>query len=151
MSLHGYSVFIMPKHGGSTLTELSRRHADALDHIARNFGERAAVFAEAVSKRHLVDDGHRHDPDFDRWFPLSADLSLVITPPPRPLATPRTPTLFMVARRGFIPPDYFRDLYARLPAIDNRLTDVDGSPLWMLSHASEAANLACNWFVQLLA
>ncbi len=45
---HGYNVFIMPRHGGRTVAELVRRHADALDHIARRFGERTAVFAEGL-------------------------------------------------------------------------------------------------------
>ncbi len=90
--------------------------------------------------------GYRKDPDFDRCYPLSAILSLATTPPPRPLAALRTPTLFIVARRGFIPPAYFRDLYDRLPLIDKQWTEVDGSVYWMLSHPGAAATLICRWF-----
>ncbi len=34
MHLRVYNVFIMPKHGGSTIRELMPRHKDALDYIA---------------------------------------------------------------------------------------------------------------------
>ena len=36
-------------------------------------------------ERRLVLDGYLKDPDFDRWYPLSAVLSLINTPPPAPL------------------------------------------------------------------
>jgi len=235
MHLQGYNVFIMPKHGGRTVLELVRRHADALEQLAQRFGERTSVFAEGLGgyaafylalaggrmqslalqnapalldeeqwraaifgtqgaaarrkvfmpilgllvrafpnlplplstyldfgelidtyepsrsvEERLVNDGYRKDPDFDRWYRLSAVLSLVTTPPPRPLAALRTPTLFIVARRGFIPPSYFRDLYERLPPISKQLTEVDGSVYWMLSHPSEAAALICGWFARSL-
>jgi pimeloyl-ACP methyl ester carboxylesterase len=99
-------------------------------------------------ERRLVNQGYLHDPDFDRWYPLSAILSLVATPPPSPLSALEIPTLFMVARRGFTAPAYFQDLYDRLPPIEKRLVEVDGSVFWMLSHPKEAAKLACGWFEQ---
>jgi hypothetical protein len=40
--------------------------------------------SRAVERR-LVLDGYMKDPDFDRWYPLSAVLSLMTTPPPGPL------------------------------------------------------------------
>ncbi len=46
--LKGYNVFIMPKHGGSTINELVVRHNDALRHISANFNERIGVFAEGL-------------------------------------------------------------------------------------------------------
>lgn len=94
----------------------------------------------------LVKEGYRRDPDFDRWYPLPAILSLVSTPPPRPLSALAVPTLLVVARRGFASPAYFRDLYSRLPAIRKGLVEVDGGVFWMLSHPREAAALACGWF-----
>lgn len=48
MHKKGYNVFIMPKHGSRTVSELMERHRDALKHISRNFGERAGVFAEGL-------------------------------------------------------------------------------------------------------
>jgi pimeloyl-ACP methyl ester carboxylesterase len=97
-------------------------------------------------ERRLVERGYLHDPDFDRWYPLSAILSLISMPPPGPLSALEIPTLFMVARRGFTAPAYFQDLYDRLPPIEKRLVEVDGSVFWMLSHPKEAAALACGWF-----
>jgi hypothetical protein len=67
----------------------------------------------------LVVDGYLKDPDFDRWYPLSAVLSLVTTPPPAPLEQLTTPTMFVVASEGPTP-DYIVDLYQRLPAIPKR-------------------------------
>jgi pimeloyl-ACP methyl ester carboxylesterase len=116
-----------------------------------DFGELIDTYEPARSvEERLVNDGYRKDPDFDRCYPLSAVLSLVTTPPPRPLAALRTPTLFIVARRGFMPPNYFRDLYERLPPISKQLTEGDGSVYWMLSHPSEAAALICGWFARSL-
>lgn len=48
MHLLGYNVFIMPKHGGSTIGELMVRHKDALEHIAAHWNERIGVFAEGL-------------------------------------------------------------------------------------------------------
>ena len=52
----------------------------------------------------------------------------------------------MVARRGFASPAYFRDLYHRLPPIEKKLVDVDGSVFLMLSYPKEMARVACEWF-----
>lgn len=48
MHLKGYNVFIMPKHGSATITELMQRHEDALKHIVRKFNEKIGVFAEGL-------------------------------------------------------------------------------------------------------
>lgn len=44
----GYNVFIMPKHGGQTISKLVLRHAHALAHISNTFSDRTAVFAEGL-------------------------------------------------------------------------------------------------------
>jgi hypothetical protein len=99
----------------------------------------------AIEER-LVDDGYRHDPDFDRWYRLDAIMSLLTAPPPAPLSALAIPTFFMVARRGFIAPDYFHGLYDRLPPIRKEIVELDGSPFWMISHPREAAAMICGWF-----
>jgi pimeloyl-ACP methyl ester carboxylesterase len=65
-------------------------------------------------ERRLVLYGYLTDPDFDRWYPLSAVMSLLTTPPPAPLDALTTPTMFLVASEGPTP-TYIGDLYARLP------------------------------------
>jgi len=229
MHLKEYNVFIMPKHGGHTITELVERHRDALMHITRNFNERIGVFAEGLGgfavfylaladnlfksavyqnspglltekkfqnaiirgrrkalmpftrfifrispriklpissyldwkelidtkepsrtiESRLVVDGYLQDPDFDTWYPLSAILSLLNTPPPQHLLKLHTPTMFMVAARGFCGSayaDYLKDLYDRLPPIKKKMIEIDGSVYWMLSHPTEAAEIICEWF-----
>ena len=234
MHLHGYNVFIMPKHGGYTINQLVTRHIDALDHISRTFNSRIGVFGEGLGcyaafymalagglaksmvclngpailteekfkraifqggedaarrrKRllplirglakllpwiklristyldfkELVDTKEENrkmeapmvqsfdsDPDFDTRYPLSAIMSLVSTPPPKPLSELRVPTLFLVPLRGFFP-TYFKDLYHRLPPIKKRLVEVDGGVFWMLSHPRDAAVKICDWFDETL-
>lgn len=233
MHLEGYNVFIMPKHGGYTISELVGRQSDAVRYISSKFGDRIGVFAEglggfvtfylalshspirsmvlqnspailtderfreavlggdnAASRRKLfpvlrlllklapklklpislylnwralidtkedsrsietllVSEGYLKDPDFDRWYPVSAVMSLLLTPPPGPIASLTTPTMFMVAKRGFAGAHYvgyLEDLYSRLPPIMKRIVQVDGSVYWMLSHPSEAAGIICEWF-----
>jgi len=85
------------------------------------------------------------DPDFVLRYPLRAILSLLETPPPNPLAELAIPTMFLVPVRGIVP-DYFRDLFERLPPIDKKLVEVDGGVFWMVSHPSEAASVICEWF-----
>lgn len=85
------------------------------------------------------------DPDFDRWYPLSAILSLVSTLPPNPLSELRVPTMFLLPARGFYP-SYEKDLFSRLPAIRKKLLEVDGGVFWMCSHPQEAARVICEWF-----
>ncbi len=46
--LKGYNVFIMPKHGGHTISELMVRHKDALNYILDNFSDRIGVFGEGL-------------------------------------------------------------------------------------------------------
>lgn len=48
MHRRGYNVFVMPRHGSHTITELVHRHADALTHIADSFTDRIGVFAEGL-------------------------------------------------------------------------------------------------------
>ena len=96
-------------------------------------------------ERRLVLDGYLSDPDFDRWYPLSAVMSLLTTPAPAPLDALITPTMFLVASEGPTP-TYIADLYARLPLIQKRLYRVDGSVYWMLSQPRQAATLICDWF-----
>ncbi len=238
MHLRGYTVFIMPKHGGSTIRELMPRHKDALDHIAAHFNDRIGVFAEGLGgyvvfylaltqspmksvvfqnapailteekfraailqgkgaarrrklilpfgklllrmfpyvklpissyldwkelidtkeenrevEARLVVEGYLNDPDFDRRYPLSAIMSLLLTPPPQPLTALQIPTMFLVALRGFGGRsfvEYVEDLYQRLPNVKKRLVEVDGSVYWMLSHPKEAANVICEWFDETL-
>ena len=94
-------------------------------------------------------DAYLNDPDFDRAYPLGASLSLLLTPPPRPLHELATPTMFIVATRGLMP-EYERDLFQRLPSIRKKLVEVDGSVFWMCSHPREAAALICDWFDETL-
>ncbi len=97
----------------------------------------------------LVRDGYLRDPDFDRWYPLSAIMSLLLTSPPQPLAALQIPTLFLVALRGFggnAYVEYVKDLYQRLPNVKKQLIEVDGSVYWMLSHPREAAQVISEWF-----
>ena len=100
-------------------------------------------------ERHLVRDGYLKDPDFDHWYPLSAVMSLMTTPPPAPLDQLTTPTMFVVASDGPTP-QYIVDLYHRLPAVPKKLVRVDGSVYWMLSHVREAATLVADWFATTL-
>ena len=48
MHLHGYNVFIMPRHGGKTINELMMRHMDALNHISSEFNAKIGVFSEGL-------------------------------------------------------------------------------------------------------
>src|SRR5262245_1340124 len=89
------------------------------------------------------------DPDFDMWYPLSAIMSLVSTPPPNPLSELKIPTMFIVPMRGLYP-QYEKDLFGRLPAIKKKLLEVDGSVFWMCSHPKEAAKVICEWFDETL-
>jgi alpha-beta hydrolase superfamily lysophospholipase len=228
MHARGYNAFIMPGHGGRTITELVERHEDALRHVAGACNERIGIFAEGLGGyvafyvalahgrvqslvcqnapailtepawrdailrgrgaarrrvilpvarllvkvmpalklpiasyldfRALVDPreanrrieqpivaAYLRDPDFVRRYPLAAILSLLETPPPRPLAELAVPTMFLVPVRGIVP-DYFRDLFERLPPIDKKLVEVDGGVFWMVSHPGEAAKLICDRF-----
>lgn len=85
------------------------------------------------------------DTDFDMRYPLSAIMSIISTPPPNDLSVLRTPTMFLVPVRGFLP-SYFKDLYDRLPRIKKRLVEIDGGVFWMLSHPNHAARIICDWF-----
>lgn len=99
-------------------------------------------------ERHLV-EGYLKDPDFDRWYPLSAIMSLVSTPPPNPLEELKTPTMFAVTRWGPTPA-YIQDLYNRLPPIKKELVEIDGGVYWMLAHPRDEAKIVCDWFDETL-
>lgn len=94
----------------------------------------------------LVMEGYLKDPGFDRWYPLSAVMSLVSTAPPGPLSALEVPTMFLVPLRGWTDPSYLSDLYRRLPPIKKKFVEVNGGVFWMCSHPKEAANLICDWF-----
>lgn len=96
-------------------------------------------------ERQVVEDGYLRDPDFDTWYPLSHVMSLISTPPPNPLAELGTPTMFVLGRGGPTP-SYIKALYDQLPPIKKKLTKVNGSVYWMLSHPGEAAGVVCGWF-----
>lgn len=233
----GFSVFIMPKHGGHTVDKLVRRHRDALATVATRcssvglYGEglggyiafyaalagapmrslacenspailidpayhralltdggpwkraarrrrlivpiarrvvrvapwlpvpiaayldwRSLIDARASAnriERALVEDGYLGDRDFDRWYPLSAVMSLVSTPPARPVEQLSIPTMFVVASEGPTP-EYVRSLFARLGASTKRLLEVEGSVYWMLSHLDEATTHLSRWFGETL-
>jgi pimeloyl-ACP methyl ester carboxylesterase len=101
----------------------------------------------------LVVDGYLNDPDFDKWYPLSAIMSLLSTPAPQTLTALKIPTMFLVARRGFGGTAfvaYLQDLYRRLPTVKKQLVEVDGSVYWMLSHPAEAALVIGEWFDETL-
>jgi pimeloyl-ACP methyl ester carboxylesterase len=101
----------------------------------------------------LVVEGYLNDPDFDRWYPLSAVMSLLLTPPPQPLTALQIPTMFLVALRGFGGDafvEYVEDVYHRLPNVRKRLVEVDGSAYWMLSHPKEVAEKLSEWFGETL-
>jgi pimeloyl-ACP methyl ester carboxylesterase len=88
------------------------------------------------------------DPDFDRSYPISAAMSLLTTPAPRPLQELAIPTMFMVPVRG-VTPGYIHDLFDRLPsqgAIEKKLVELDGGVFWMVSHPTAAAGIIGDWF-----
>lgn len=93
---------------------------------------------------------YARDPNFDRWYPISAVMSLVTTPPPAPLSNLKIPTMFLVPERG-LAPAYVKNLFARLPAIKKKLVCVDGGVFWMCSHPREAARVISSWFDESLA
>lgn len=94
----------------------------------------------------LVKEGYLRDPGFDRWYPLSAVMSLVSTAPPGPLSALEIPTMFLVPTRGWTDPSYLTDLYRRLPPIKKKFVEVNGGVFWMCSHPKEAATIICDWF-----
>lgn len=230
----GFNVFVMPKHGGATVTELVKRHEDAVRFLAREYNPRVGVFGEGLGGyvvfylalagapvrsilcqnspailtepsfhdalfrdhggaarrrrllvpiarilaktaprmklrtstyldfRELVDskpenhaiesaliDKYQSDEDFDRAYPMSSVASLVLTPPPAPLESLRVPTMFLVSVRG-ITPSYIRELFDRLPPIQKKLVEVDGSVFWMVSHPVRAAEVIGDWFATTL-
>ncbi|MEW5817167.1 MAG: hypothetical protein AB1798_17460 [Spirochaetota bacterium] len=98
---------------------------------------------------HLVADGYLNDPDFDRWYTLSAIMSLISTPPPNPITALKIPTMFLLNLKGPTP-FYIKDLYNRLPPIKKKLVEIDGSVYWMLSHPRDEAKIVCEWFDETL-
>ena len=96
-----------------------------------------------------MEEGYLKDPDFDKWYPLFAIMALVSTPPPKPIAELKTPTMFVLDLQGPTPA-YIKELYNRLPPIKKRLVEIDGSVYWMLSHPRAEAKLVCDWFDETL-
>jgi len=96
-----------------------------------------------------VAEGYLNDPDFDKWYPLSAIMSLISTPPPNPVAELKTPTMFLLNLKGPTP-SYIRNMYNRLPPIKKRMVEIDGSVYWMLSHPRKEAKIVCGWFNETL-
>jgi hypothetical protein len=94
-------------------------------------------------------DHFSKDPEFDKYYPLSAIMSLVDTQPPNPLSMLKIPTMFIIPERGFFP-GYQKDLYSRLPNIKKKIALVDGSVFWMLSNPKEASGIICDWFDETL-
>jgi len=90
-------------------------------------------------------DAYLHDPDFDRSYPLAVVMSLVSTPAPHPIEDLDIPTMFIVPSHGFAPA-YTKELFARLPDVEKKLVEVEGSVFWMVSHPREAAKVICEWF-----
>ena len=120
--------------------------------ISRYLDFRAMVDSDVASRRieEPMVEAYLRDPDFDRRYPLSAILSLLTTPPPRPLSDLAVPTMFIVPRRGFAPA-YATELFGRLPPqIAKKLVEVDGSVFWMVSHPRQAADVICAWFEETL-
>lgn len=101
----------------------------------------------------MVKEGYLKDPDFDKKYPLSAIMSLMNTPLPKPLSELKTPTVFMVAKRGFGGTkyeNYLKELFNRIPFTNKKIIEVDGSVYWMLSHPKDAASVICEWFSKTL-
>ena len=48
MHLRGYSVFVMPKHGGYSINQLLVRHVAALEYISSHFNDRIGIFSEGL-------------------------------------------------------------------------------------------------------
>ena len=71
-------------------------------------------------------------------------MSLVNTPPPKPLQTYSVPTMFMLTRRGLIP-SYFKNLFLQLQVKQKRLEEIDGGVFWMISNPIAAARIMANW------
>lgn len=85
------------------------------------------------------------DGGFDRWYSLSAVMSLLTTPLSQPITELKTPTMFLLDLKG-LTPSYIRDLYYRLPPIKKRPVELDGSVYWILSHPKAEARIVSEWF-----
>ncbi|HEU5168730.1 MAG TPA: hypothetical protein VFU29_24465 [Chitinophagaceae bacterium] len=89
-----------------------------------------------------------HDPDFDKWYPLKAVMSLLNTKPPVSVDKLSIPTFFILATRGLIP-NYFRDLFLRLGARNKKLEEIDGGAFWMVSNPDKSSEAIINWIKQI--
>ncbi len=143
-------------HKESTFLNIYRWYTTEIDHgqslmhlVAHPVGLIDTKEENREVETRLV-ESYMKDPDFDRWYPLSAILSLVFTPPPNSLTELNIPTMFLVPVRGWSDPSYVKDLYNRLPPIKKKLVEVDGSVYWMLSHPKEASTIICEWFAETL-
>lgn len=48
MHRRGYNVFIMPRHGGHTVSTLLRRHRDALDYVIHSANSHVGMYGEGL-------------------------------------------------------------------------------------------------------
>ncbi len=233
----GYTVYVMPKHGAGTVSQLVTRHRDALDRIRATGCGRIAIYGEGLGgylafyvafldrslagvvcenspailteveyhwsllhdsgpwtkaarrrrrllpllgplalvfprlpipiaaylpwadlvdsrpgsrerEERLVREGYLQDPDFDRWYPLSAVMSLLTTPPPERMDELSVPVMFILASEGPTP-SYVQSLFDRVPSHPKKLVRVNGSVYWMLSHPQKAALTLADWLAGL--
>ena len=75
-------------------------------------------------------------------------MSLITTPPPRPLSELSVPIKFILAKRDFIP-GYSKNLFMQLPVKIKSLKEIDGGVFWMLSNPMDAAETVCKWIWEL--
>lgn len=115
-----------------------------------DFGKMTDADVETRKLEEPLVKAYLADPDFDTWKTLEAAMLLVTTPPPHSLKDLTIPTMFLVPTRGFTGPNYFRNLYQKLPPIKKKIVEVDGSVFWMVSHPKEAAEIICGWFKETL-
>ncbi|PJZ70878.1 hypothetical protein CH373_06330 [Leptospira perolatii] len=102
-----------------------------------------------ILEKPLVEKGYLKDPDFDKWYPLEAIMSMVSTEPPAPISSLKIPTMFLLDLKGPTP-SYIRNLYNRLPLTKKKLVEINGSVYWMLSHPKEESEIISNWFTETL-
>jgi alpha-beta hydrolase superfamily lysophospholipase len=100
-------------------------------------------------KRHV--EIYLNDPNIVKRYALRAVMSLISTPPPKPVEELNIPTMFLAPRKdALMSVIYVRNLYDGLPPIKKKLVEIDGSHFWMSSHPREASKLICDWFNETL-
>ena len=100
-------------------------------------------------KKHI--ENYSNDPNIVRRYTLRAVFSQIQTPPPNPIESLRTPTMFLAPNSDWLMSvSYVKSLYDRLPQIKKKLIELDGGHFWVSSHHREAANIVCDWFDETL-